>query len=212
MFTVRPYKEEDAAACGDCFYEGFFTCSVNQNDKMLLRDYAQILIEKCSFTYVAETEDHQVIGFICGKYDKSFSKALAVQYETKKHYGQWCKMFLKFYLKRYKMSTAFQKQFGAFFRKLQERDKGTFGKCDLELVALSSKRNYRKGLGIVLLTQFLNRAKADGADCVRLFTNTLASWEFYEKRGFIKVAENILCFLCQRAKGGNELKSEKIYQ
>ena len=77
MFTVRPYKEEDAAACGDCFYEGFFSCSVDQNDKILLRDYAQILIEKCNFTYVAETEDHQVVGFICGKYDKRFSKALA---------------------------------------------------------------------------------------------------------------------------------------
>ena len=114
MFTVRPYKEEDAAACGDCFYEGFFSCSVDQNDKILLRDYAQILIEKCNFTYVAETEDHQVVGFICGKYDKNFSKALAAQYETKKHYGRWCKMFLKFYLKRYKMSAPFQKQFDAF--------------------------------------------------------------------------------------------------
>ena len=92
MFTVRPYKEEDAAACGDCFYEGFFSCSVDQNDKILLRDYAQILIEKCNFTYVAETEDHQVVGFICGKYDKRFSKALAAQYETKKHYGRWCKI------------------------------------------------------------------------------------------------------------------------
>ena len=49
MFTVRPYKEEDAAACGDCFYEGFFSCSVDQNDKILLRDYAQILIEKMQF-------------------------------------------------------------------------------------------------------------------------------------------------------------------
>ena len=77
MFTVRPYKEEDAAACGDCFYEGFFSCSVDQNDKILLRDYAQILIEKCNFTYVAETEDHQVVGFICGKYDKLFTNTLA---------------------------------------------------------------------------------------------------------------------------------------
>ena len=89
MFTVRPYKEEDAAACGDCFYEGFFSCSVDQNDKILLRDYAQILIEKCNFTYVAETEDHQVVGFICGKYDKRFSKTLAAQYETKKHYAKF---------------------------------------------------------------------------------------------------------------------------
>ena len=134
MFTVRPYKEEDAAACGDCFYEGFFSCSVDQNDKILLRDYAQILIEKCNFTYVAETEDHQVVGFICGKYDKRFSKALAAQYETKKHYGRWCKMFLKFYLKRYKMSAPFQKQFDAFFRQLQERDKETVQKLMEQIV------------------------------------------------------------------------------
>lgn len=189
MFTVRQYREEDVSACGDCFYEGFFTCSVDQNDRALLRDYSQILIEKCNFTYVAETEDHQIVGFISGKYSRDFSKTLASRYETKKHYGRWCRMFLKFYLKRYKMSAVFQKQFDAFFRQLRERDEKIFGKCDLELVALSSKKDYRKGLGTALVEQFLERAKNDGADCVRLFTNTLASWEFYEKRGFIKVAE-----------------------
>ena len=52
MFTVRPYREEDAATCGDCFYKGFFTCSTDQNDKILLHDYAQVLIEKCNFTSV----------------------------------------------------------------------------------------------------------------------------------------------------------------
>lgn len=87
------------------------------------------------------------------------------------------------------MSVPFQKQFDAFFLQLQERDKETFGNCDLELVALSSRRNYRKGLGTALVTQFMKQAKGDGADRVRLFTNTLASWEFYEKRGFKKVAE-----------------------
>ena len=83
-------------------------------------------------------------------------------------------------MKRYKMSAPFQKQFDAFVRQAQERDREIFGKCDLELVALSSRRNYRKGLGSALVTQFLNRAKDDGAECVRLFTNTLVSWEFYE--------------------------------
>ena len=39
------------------------------------------------------------------------------------------------------------------------------------------------------IAQFLSRARADGADTVRLLTNTLASWEFYEKRGFARVAE-----------------------
>lgn len=189
MFTVRPYKGEDAAACGDCFYEGFFSCPADQNDKILLRDYAQILIEKCNFTYVAETEERQVVGFICGKYDKKFSRILAGRYETKRHFGYWCRMFLKFSLKRYPMSEAFREQFEFFIRQARERDKQIFGTCDLELVALSSKKEYRKGLGTALVEQFLKRAKEDGADCIRLFTNTLVSWEFYEKRGFKKVAK-----------------------
>ena len=98
-------------------------------------------------------------------------------------------MFLKYYLKLYKMSEPFQKQWDHFFSQLQERDSKTFGTCNLELVALSSKTAYRKGLGTALVTQFLSRARADGADTVRLLTNTLASWEFYEKRGFARVAE-----------------------
>ena len=48
-------------------------------------------------------------------------------------------MFLKYYLKRYKMSERFQKQWDHFSSQLQERDSKTFGACDLELVALASK-------------------------------------------------------------------------
>ncbi len=189
MFSIRPYAEKDASSCGECFYEGFFTGPVDENDRVLLQDYAQILIEKCNFTYVAETEDGQVVGFICGKYNKEFSASLANRYETKKHYYRWCKMFVKFYLKGYKMSEGFQRQFDGFYRQLRERDNKVFGKCDLELVALSSRAAYRRELGTALLTEFIGRAIADGAGSIRLFTNSLASWEFYEKRGFAKVAD-----------------------
>ena len=137
MFIIRPYREGDASACADCFYEGFFSCPVDQYDRILLHDYAQVLIEKCNFTYVTEIDNHQVVGFVCGKYDKRFSRTLANRYETRKHYGLWCRMFLKFYLKKYRMSAEFKKQFDLFFRQLKERDSKTFGKCDLELVALS---------------------------------------------------------------------------
>ncbi|MFQ8983965.1 MAG: GNAT family N-acetyltransferase [Evtepia sp.] len=188
-FSLRPYTESDAAPCGECLYEGFFTGPIDENDRRFLREYAQVLIEKCNFTYVAETEAGQVVGFVCGKYSKPFSPALANRYETKKHYGLWCRMFFQFYLKRYPMSPSFQRQFGAFYQQMRERRQDVFGACDLELVALSSKAAYRKGLGTALVTAFLNRAAADGAGSVRLFTNSLASWEFYEKRGFTRVAE-----------------------
>ena len=49
IFTIRPYAENDAA-CGECLYEGFFTAPAEDCDKILLRDYAQVLIEKCNFT------------------------------------------------------------------------------------------------------------------------------------------------------------------
>lgn len=110
VFTIRPYAERDAAACGECLYEGFFTAPIDHCDKLLLRDYAQVLIEKCNFTFVAEAEDGQVVGFVCGKYDKAFDRTLANRYGCKRHYGLWCRMFLKYYLKRYKMSERFQKQ------------------------------------------------------------------------------------------------------
>ena len=35
----------------------------------------------------------------------------------------------------------------------------------------------------------VERAKADGANTVRLMTNTLASWKLYEKHGFIRTLE-----------------------
>ena len=54
---------------------------------------------------------------------------------------------MKFYLKLYHLSPAFQKQFDAFYKQLRERDAKTFGACDLELVALTSRVDYRQGLG-----------------------------------------------------------------
>ena len=56
MFTIRPYRPEDAMGCGECFYEGFFSCPIDANDRAFLRDYGQVLVEKCNFTYVAVTQ------------------------------------------------------------------------------------------------------------------------------------------------------------
>ena len=189
MFMIRPYREEDAGGCGQCFYEGFFTCPIDENDRILLRDYAQVLIEKCSFTYVAETLDHQIAGFISGNYGKKFRPLKTDSDRCKKHYMAWCRMFLKFYLKGYCLSEAFQKQLDSFILQAREREEQFFDGCDLELVALTSRTDYRKGLGTVLVSRFMDRAGNDGAETVRLLTNTLASWKFYEKRGFSKILE-----------------------
>lgn len=189
MFTIRPYREGDAEGCGQCFYEGFFTCPINENDRILLRDYAQVLIEKCSFAYVAETLDHQIVGFISGNYGKGFRPMKTDPDRCKRHYIAWCRMFLKFYLKGYCLSETFQKQLDGFILQAREREEKFFDGCDLELVALTSRKDYRKGLGTALVSRFMDRAVADGARNVRLLTNTLASWEFYEKKGFTKMLE-----------------------
>ena len=84
---------------------------------------------------------------------------------------------------------AFQKQLDSFILQAREREEQFFDGCDLELVALTSRTDYRKGLGTVLVSRFMDRAGNDGAETVRLLTNTLASWKFYEKRGFTKIWE-----------------------
>ena len=50
MFLIRKFEEKDVHDCAMCFYESFFDCPLTENDKAFLRDYAQVLAEKCSFT------------------------------------------------------------------------------------------------------------------------------------------------------------------
>lgn len=69
MFLIRKFEERDVPDCAMCFYESFFDCPLTENDRAFLRDYAQVLAEKCSFTYVAESEG-RVVGFIIGHYKR----------------------------------------------------------------------------------------------------------------------------------------------
>ena len=186
MFNVRKFMPCDIDGCGRSLYDSFFDCPLTENDRQLLRDYARVLAEKCSFTYVAE-KDGQVVGFISGHYKKSFNKALAKSRDVKPHYGVWIKCFLKFAFGGYKLSVPFKEQFAAFFRQAKENGKDTPLDCDCELVALCSCKDYRKGLGTALWNAFAERCRRDGAKTVRLFTNTSATYTFYEKRGFTLV-------------------------
>ena len=124
MFVVRKYEERDVPACAKCFYESFFDCPLTEKDKIFLRDYAQVLIEKCSFTYVAESEG-QVVGFIIGHYKKDFDKVLAKRHDVKPHYKAWFRCFFKFAFGGYKMSAPFKAQFDVFYKKLKENGKAS---------------------------------------------------------------------------------------
>ena len=143
MFLIRKFEEKDVPECAMCFYESFFNCLLTENDRAFLRDYAQVLAEKCSFTYVSESEG-QVVGFIIGHYKKDFNKALAKQHDVKPHYKAWLRCFFKFAFGGYKMSAPFKAQFDVFYKKLKENGKDTPLACDCELMALCSRRDFRK--------------------------------------------------------------------
>lgn len=203
MFQIRKYEAGDYPSCAICFYESFFDCPLTENDMAFLRDYAQVLIEKCSFTYVAECEGN-VVGFITGHYNKSFDKALAKGHDAKPHYKAWLRCFFKFTFGAYKLSPAFKEQFDLFFSQIKENGKDTPLSCDCELMALCSRRAFRKGLGTALWNLFCERAKSDGAKTVRVFTNTDATYTFYEKRGFALVWQKLYSF----GKNGSSLVYE----
>lgn len=183
MFVIRKFKENDVKDCAQCFYESFFDAKLSDKDKIFLSDYAQVLIEKCSFTYVAEC-DNQVVGFIAGHYKKEFNKNLSKLHETKPHYKIWLRCFFKFAINSYDLSLDFKKQFDNFYKQVRENGKDTPLTCDCELMALCSRKNYRKGLGTALLNGFINRVQSDGVKVVKVFTNTDATYTFYEKHGF----------------------------
>ena len=183
MFVVRKYEERDVPACAQCFYESFFDCPLTEKDKIFLRDYAQVLAEKCSFTYVAESEG-QVVGFIIGHYKKDFDKSLAKTHDAKPHYKAWLGCFFKFAFGGYKMSAPFKAQFDLFYKKLKENGKDTPLACDCELMALCSRRDYRKGLGTALWEAFKERCIQSGVKTVRVFTDTDATYFLRKARFF----------------------------
>lgn len=193
MFLVRKFEERDVPDCAMCFYESFFDCPLTENDRAFLRDYAQVLAEKCSFTYVAESEG-QVVGFIIGHYKKDFDKSLAKTHDAKPHYKAWLRCFFKFAFGGYKMSVPFKAQFDVFYKKLKENGKDTPLTCDCELMALCSRKDFRKGLGTALWNAFRKRCEESGVKTVRVFTDTDATYTFYEKRGFRLVWEKPYSF------------------
>ena len=88
------------------------------------------------------------------------------------------------------MSNMFGQEFNLFFKKLQERPKNGLGKnFDCELAALTSRKDYRKGVGTVLVNKMIEICKSNKVKNIRLFTNTAASYRFYDKYGFKKIYE-----------------------
>ena len=63
-----------------------------------------------------------------------------------------------------------------------------------QLMALCSRRDYRKGLGTALWEAFQERCIQSGVKTVRVFTDTDATYTFYEKRGFKLVWEKPYSF------------------
>lgn len=165
MFALRKFESKDVPSCAVCFYESFFDCPLSENDVRFLRDYAQVLIEKCSFTFVAE-QDGQAVGFITGNFNRQFDKTPAKRRDVKPHYGRWLKCFLKFAFGGYKTGAPFKEQFDRFFTQAKERTKDTPLACDCELTALCSRRDFRKGLDTALIGTFLKRCRESGVKTV----------------------------------------------
>ena len=188
MFHIRDYRSEDLLDCVQCFYEGFFHSPITAKDMLFLKDYTQILIERSNFAFIAEC-DGRAAGFICGVFLKKFDPILAKQYVKEKHLSLLVKIFLKYYFKKYPMSEAFREEFELFFAMVQERTPSTLGECDCELAALTSLRDYRKGVGTALVDKMVDHCRQAGAGSIRLFTNTFASYSFYSKYGFSLISE-----------------------
>ena len=142
---------------------------------------------------MAESEG-QVVGFIIGHYKKDFDKSLAKTHDAKPHYKAWLRCFFKFAFGGYKMSVPFKAQFDVFYKKLKENGKDTPLTCDCELMALCSRKDFRKGLGTALWNAFRKRCEESGVKTVRVFTDTDATYTFYEKRGFKLIWEKPYSF------------------
>ena len=189
MFDVRLYKTKDLLDCEMCLYESFFDAKINDKDIKFLNDYSRLLIEASNFTYVATNEKGEVVGWIAGLYNSNFDQKIYKKHYARRHVFKLMKIVIKLALERYKLSDEFDRQVKNFFFQVKEKDDMDFSNYDLEILALASKKDYRKGLGTKLLSELIKHAKKEGAKTIKVFTKTYFSYQFYKKKGFKKVEE-----------------------
>lgn len=186
-FLVRDYQPQDLEDCAHCLLEGFFKVDMTPEMLAFFMDYVYVLVGKSSFTLVAETGG-KIVGFICAEYQKNFDRQLAKK-TVHPATGAFIKWLLKYQTGGYNLPEEFQRAFKEFFSVARNMEGKELGACDCELSALSSRKGYRGGLGTALVDAMLARCGKAGAKTIRLFTNTDASYQFYDKHGFSKTAE-----------------------
>ena len=112
-----------------------FTAPIDHCDKLLLRDYAQVLIEKCNFTLCCGGGGWAGRGVRLREIRQSLRPNFGKPIWVQKALWLVVRMFLKYYLKRYKMSERFSETMGSFLLPITGAGQQDLRACDLDLGA-----------------------------------------------------------------------------
>ena len=182
-FNIRNYTKNDLEECTDCYIGGFFENNV-KGDREFLRDCTDALVGMSNFTLVAET-DGKIVGLLGAAYKKSFDKKLVKTFSDTGRHKNFITITMKRRLGLYRLSSEFRKEFERFFTEVMMRPPGITDDCDCELVVLTSRKDSRNGVGTALVNGMVARCKENGANRIRIATDTSFNYRFYDKFGTV---------------------------
>lgn len=186
MFLIREADfEKDLDGICESFVQGFFSKSNREEIKPLAKDILPGYAKMADCVLVAEYEK-AVRGVLFGSFGKK-NKISGYLYFFSTFLYVSCKYFVGAYelrpLARREIKLFVKRMCKLFYFDFVTSCKGA------ELMVLTSQTDYRKGIGTALVKEFVEKCRKNGCILIKVATESVVNFRFYEKHGFVLVRE-----------------------
>jgi ribosomal protein S18 acetylase RimI-like enzyme len=179
--TFRAFRNNDIEQCAKIIAKSWFIASsfvIGNASQRFMKSYVDINKVVSTWLEVA-LDSENIIGFIFCRLDKEYNFSLKV-----KAFLSFLKILSNFLVGKYgkvKNPIKYIKKFLTTEKKV-----GTYTpKSDAQVCLFAIDSRYRGlGIGNMLLTRFITKARLKRGKCITVYTDALSNWKFYEKFGF----------------------------
>jgi GNAT superfamily N-acetyltransferase len=190
LFRVRDMDlARDLESIAEAYREGFFAHEPTDGIRWFTREMMGLIVRLADFVLVAESADGIVRGYIVGRFAEGRQPSYRL-FATLLRFGT--PVGVRYMLNRYRLPSTFRAEFRNFVRRVGQLEIGKGIPADAEVTNLAAQTAWRKGIGTALMDAFMARCRENRCRTVKVLTETVVNYPFYEKYGFVRVHEKAM--------------------
>lgn len=179
MFIIRKaIIKRDLDGICEAFIQGFFSQNNGKALKPLIKDILPGFTKISDCVLVAECEN-EARAFLFGNYGRRKNILNLFLFAL-----QVCLVFFKYVFNVYSLSISARQELQLFVKRAFRLFPLDTIKSDAEVLNLTSQTAYRKGIGTALMDEFVRYCKLRGCKTIKVATESIVNYRFYEKYGF----------------------------